>query len=73
MADHDTSDRTLGRIGAFSDGVFAFAITLLVVAIRISHPTDADAGRPAISSTAHVCEQARGRPSPGLRLARQCA
>src|SRR5579864_3867166 len=45
MTDHDTSDPTLGRIGAFSDGVFAFAITLLVVAIRIPHPNDADAGR----------------------------
>jgi uncharacterized membrane protein len=45
MADHDTSDPALSRIGAFSDGVFAFAITLLVVAIRIPHPTDADAGR----------------------------
>jgi hypothetical protein len=45
MADHDTSDPTLVRLGAFSDGVFAFAITLLVVAIRIPHPNDADAGR----------------------------
>lgn len=39
----DTDDPSLGRIGAFSDGVFAFAITLLVVGIRIPHPTDADA------------------------------
>ena len=45
MPDHDTSDPTLSRIGAFSDGVFAFAITVLVVAIRIPHPNDADAGR----------------------------
>jgi uncharacterized membrane protein len=32
-----------GRVLAFSDGVFAFAITLMVLAIRIPHPTDADA------------------------------
>src|ERR1051325_6371314 len=31
------------RIGAFSDGVFAFAITLLILTIRIPHPTDSDA------------------------------
>ena len=37
-------DPTLARIGAFSDGVFAFAITLLILAIRIPHPTDGDAG-----------------------------
>jgi len=28
-------DPSLARIGAFSDGVFAFAITLLVLSIRI--------------------------------------
>ena len=33
-----------GRVLAFSDGVFAFAITLMVLAIRVPHPTDADAG-----------------------------
>src|SRR4029077_12902875 len=37
-------DPSLARIGAFSDGVFAFAITLLILAIRIPHPTDGDAG-----------------------------
>src|SRR6202051_1541401 len=37
-------DPSLARIGAFSDGVFAFAITLLVLTIRIPHPSDADAG-----------------------------
>jgi uncharacterized membrane protein len=36
---------SLTRIGAFSDGVFAFAITLLVLAIRIPHPIDSDAGQ----------------------------
>ena len=36
-------DPTLARIGAFSDGVFAFAITLLVLTIRIPRPTDTDA------------------------------
>src|SRR4029077_21124806 len=47
MPHNTTSDRsddpTLARIGAFSDGVFAFAITLLVLTIRIPHPSDADA------------------------------
>ena len=38
-----SEDPNLARIGAFSDGVFAFAITLLILAIRIPHPTDADA------------------------------
>lgn len=41
----ERDDPSLGRIGAFSDGVFAFAITLLVLAIRIPHPTDADAAQ----------------------------
>jgi TMEM175 potassium channel family protein len=48
MLQNTTSERaddpTLARIGAFSDGVFAFAITLLVLTIRIPHPSDADAG-----------------------------
>src|ERR1700739_1310047 len=39
-----TDDPSVARIGAFSDGVFAFAITLLVLSIRIPQPTDADAG-----------------------------
>jgi len=38
-----TDDPSLARIGAFSDGVFAFAISLLILAIRIPRPTDADA------------------------------
>jgi len=33
-----------GRVLAFSDGVFAFAITLMVLAIRAPRPTDPDAG-----------------------------
>jgi len=37
-------DPSLARLSAFSDGVFAFAITLLVLTIRIPHSTDADAG-----------------------------
>src|SRR6266436_9279714 len=36
---------SLARIGAFSDGVFAFAITLLILAIHIPQPTDADANQ----------------------------
>src|SRR5258705_11772061 len=40
---------SLARIGAFSDGVFAFAITLLILAIRIPHPTDGDAGQGLLS------------------------
>src|SRR6476660_4464509 len=38
------SEPTFGRVLAFSDGVFAFAITLMVLAIRVPHPTDPDAG-----------------------------
>ena len=45
MSSERTEDPSLARIGAFSDGVFAFAITLLILAIRIPHPTDADTGR----------------------------
>jgi uncharacterized membrane protein len=30
-----TDDPSLSRVGTFSDGVFAIAITLLVLAIRI--------------------------------------
>jgi uncharacterized membrane protein len=37
------SERSLGRVEAFSDGVFAFAATLLVLGIRIPRLTDADA------------------------------
>jgi uncharacterized membrane protein len=40
-----TEDPSLARIGAFSDGVFAFAITLLILAIHIPQPTDADANQ----------------------------
>jgi uncharacterized membrane protein len=35
--------RDIARVEAFSDGVFAFAVTLLVLAIRIPRPSDADA------------------------------
>jgi uncharacterized membrane protein len=42
---HDARDPSLDRIAGFSDAVFAFAITLLILAIRIPHPTDEDAGR----------------------------
>ena len=38
-------DPTLARLTAFSDGVFAFAITLLILAIRIPHPNDPDANQ----------------------------
>ncbi len=41
-AEH-TDDPSLTRIAAFSDAVFAIAITLMVLAIRIPRPTDADA------------------------------
>jgi len=42
MRSGHADDPSLARIGAFSDGVFAIAITLLVLAIRIPRPTDAD-------------------------------
>jgi uncharacterized membrane protein len=44
MSAQHTDDPSLARIGAFSDAVFAFAMTLLILTIRIPHPTDADAG-----------------------------
>lgn len=34
---------SLQRIGGFSDGVYAFAVTLLILGIRIPHPSDPDA------------------------------
>jgi TMEM175 potassium channel family protein len=37
-------DPTLARLGAFGDGVYAFAVTLMVLSIRVPRPTDADAG-----------------------------
>jgi uncharacterized membrane protein len=49
IADQHTEHPSLNRIGAFSDGVFAFAITLLILAIRIPHPTDADANQGLLS------------------------
>ncbi len=45
MSSERREDPSLARVGAFSDGVFAFAITLLILAIRIPHPNDADAAR----------------------------
>jgi len=36
-------DPTLARVGTFSDGVFAFAITLLILSIRMPRPSDPDA------------------------------
>src|SRR4029077_6092686 len=57
MPQDTTSDRaddpSLARIGAFSDGVFAFAITLLVLTIRIPHPSDADAGTGLLTLLIH--------------------
>jgi uncharacterized membrane protein len=47
-SDHTTVEAepepAFGRVLAFSDAVFAFAITLMVLAIRAPHPTDPDAG-----------------------------
>ena len=45
MSIQHTDDPSLARIATFSDGVFAIAITLLILAIRIPHPTDADANQ----------------------------
>ena len=44
MSSSRAEDPSLNRVGAFSDGVFAFAITLLILSIRVPRPTDADAG-----------------------------
>src|SRR5258707_15260171 len=38
------AEPSLARVEAFSDGVFAFGVTLLILVIRIPHPTDPDAG-----------------------------
>src|SRR5258707_7527884 len=38
------AEPSLARVEAFSDGVFAFGVTLLILGIRIPHPTDPDAG-----------------------------
>lgn len=40
---------SLSRISGFSDGVYAFAITLLILAIRIPHPSDSDATQGLLS------------------------
>jgi len=37
------ADPSLARVEAFSDGVFAFGVTLLILGISIPHPTDANA------------------------------
>src|SRR5579862_829683 len=46
-------DPSLARIGAFSDGVFAFAITLLILGIRIPHPDDLDANQGLLTLLTH--------------------
>lgn len=48
-----TEHPSLVRIGAFSDGVFAFAITLLILGIRVPHPTDSDAAVGLLNLLAH--------------------
>ena len=48
-----SDDPSLARIGAFSDGVFAFAITLLILGIRIPHPGDADANKGLLNLLTH--------------------
>ena len=48
-AQHRSGDQALVRFETFSDGVFAFAITLLVLSIRMPHQGDPDANRGLLS------------------------
>jgi Endosomal/lysosomal potassium channel TMEM175 len=74
--------RDVGRVEAFSDGVFAFAVTLLVLAIRIPRPNDPDAAAglqhlllvwgtqspsSSISHSQKVTEQPKARTGYDLR------
>lgn len=50
--EHHLAEKETGRVEAFSDGVFAIAVTLLVLDLKVPKPDDL-AGRPLAAALAH--------------------